>query len=146
MNRQMAATREPDPMLRRFERNQAIATLVMAAVAAAVFRRADVALGVVGGGVLMGISYRAIKGGVEAVVPAAFQTPGRRGGDARRGAWLAAKLVGRYALLALAASVMLIFLRAHPVGLLAGAASPVVAVAVEGLRVARSWSRPRGPR
>jgi hypothetical protein len=132
-------------MLRRFERNQVIATLVMAAIAAA-FRRFDLALGVLGGGLLMATSYRAIKGGVEAIAPAGGEAPARRPGGAKRAAWLVAKLVGRYALLALAAYVMLIFLRAHPVGLLAGAASPVIAVGVEGLRVARAWSRPRQSR
>ncbi len=140
----MPLAREADPVLRRYERNQAIATLAMAAIAAA-FLRLDVALGVVCGGLLMAFSYRAIRGGVEAIVPAADRArPGA--GGARAAAWLLAKLVGRYALLALAAYVMLTFLRAHPVGLLAGAASPVVAVAVEALRVARSWSRPRDPR
>jgi hypothetical protein len=136
----MLFTRETDPMLRRFERNQAVATLVMAAIAAAL-GRFDVALGVIGGGLLMAMSYRAIRGGVEAVVPAGRDDVPRRLGAKRR-AWLVAKFIGRYALLALAAYVMLIFLRAHPAGLLAGAASPVVAVAVEALRVARAWSRP----
>ncbi len=141
----MFRTRETDPMLRRFERNQPVATLVMAALAAA-FGRFDVALGVVGGGLLMAMSYRAVKGGVEAMVPARHDgsAPSRIG--AKRRAVLVAKFVGRYALLALAAYVMLIFLRAHPAGLLIGAASPVVAVALEAVRVARSWSRPRHSR
>jgi len=132
-------------MLRRFERNQAIATVVMAAVAAAL-RRFDVALGVIGGGLLIAISYRAIKGGVDAMAPVGPEPSARRPASARRAAWLLAKLVGRYALLALGAYVMLTFLRAHPVGLLVGATSPVVAVAVEGLRVARTWLRPRQSR
>ncbi len=140
----MVVTRESDPMLRRFERNQIVATFVMAAIPAA-FGRFDIALGVLGGGALMAFSYRAIKSGVEVMLPgvsgAASQGRGRR-----RPAWLVVKFLGRYALLALAAYVMLIFLRAHPVGLLAGAASPVVAVAVEGLHVARGWSRPRQSR
>ncbi len=141
----MAPTREADPMLRRYERNQAIATLVMAAVAAAAFRRIDVVVGVICGGLLMALSYRAIKAGVEATMPGTGRQS-RRPASAMRAAWFGAKLVGRYALLALAAYVMLVLLRAHPVGLLTGAASPVVAVAVEALRVARGWSRPRGPR
>ena len=52
---------EPDAMLRRFERNQILVCLAMAAVPAAIGRFA-VALGVLGGGLLMAISYRAIKG------------------------------------------------------------------------------------
>ncbi len=138
---------EADPMLRRYERNQVVVTLVMAAVAAA-FRRFDLPLSILGGGLLMAISYRAIKGGVDAIV-------GRRaeGGTnvtgqvserrlARRRLILLAKFVGRYALLALAAYVMLVRLHAHPVGLLLGAASPVVAVGLEAVRIVRAWSRP----
>lgn len=140
----MLFTRETDPMLRRFERNQALATLAMAAIAAA--WRIDVALGVIGGGLLMALSYRAIKGGVQAIVGKGDAAALPEHGGARRRAVLVAKFVGRYALLALGAYAMLVLLRAHPVGLLAGTTSPVVAVAVEALRVARSWSRPRHSR
>ncbi len=132
----MTLVRETNPMLRRFERNQILATLVMAAAAAVAFRRFDVVLGVIGGGALMATSYRAIKGGVDALV-------GKAG---RRSALLPVKFVGRYALLALAAYVMLICLRAHPLGLLVGATSTVVAVAIEAVGVVRSWSRPGHPR
>ena len=135
---------ETDAMLRRFERNQVVVCLAMAAIPAAM-GRFDVALGVLGGGLLMVASYRAIKGGVDVIVPAAAG----RGHDApptrtaaRRRAWLAARFLGRYALLALAAYVMLARLHTHPAGLLLGAASPVVAVAVEAVRFARTSSRP----
>jgi len=132
--------RETDAMLRRFERNQIVASLAMAALAALV-GRFDVALGVIGGGLLMAMSYRAIRGGVDAIVPAGAAPPsGRR--LAKRRVLLAARFLGRYALLALAAYVMLARLRIHPVGLLVGAASPVVAVAVEALRFVRMSSRP----
>lgn len=160
----MFTTRERDPMLRRFERNQVLATLAMAA-AAAIARRLDVALAIVGGGALMATSYWAIRGGIDAVlsdrteggaiaVPDAGSQSGadaRSAGRARsrgtrRKLLLVAKFVGRYALLALAAYVMLVRLRAHPVGLLVGAISPVVAVAIEAVRVARAWSRPGQPR
>jgi hypothetical protein len=136
----MFSTRETDPMLRRFERNQVVATLAMAA-AAAVVGRFGVAVAIIGGGALMAMSYRAIKGGIDAMMPATTggQTALRRG---RRRLLLVAKFVGRYALLALAAYVMLVCLSAHPVGLLVGATSPVVAVAIEAVRVARAWSRP----
>ncbi len=129
--------RESDPMLRRFERNQPLAGLLMAVVAL-VFARLDVAFGVVCGTALMAFSYRAIKGGVELIVPRA-ETRSRRTG--KRWAW-AARFVGRYALLALAAYVMLAYLHAHPLGLLLGAASPVVAVAIEAVRFLRATSRP----
>ena len=136
----MSLTRESDPMLRRFERDQVLATVVMAAIAAC--WRFDVALGVVGGGLLMAMSYRAIKRGVEAFVPARQDAAAAANGRPIHRTRLAAKFVGRYALLAVAAYVMLTFLRAHPVGLVAGAASPVVAAAIEAGRVARAWSRP----
>jgi hypothetical protein len=132
--------RETDAMLRRFERNQIVASLAMAALAALV-GRFDVALGVIGGGLLMAMSYRAIRGGVDVIVPAGAEPPsGRR--LAKRHVLLVARFIGRYALLALAAYGMLVCLRIHPVGLLVGAASPVVAVAVEALRFVRISSRP----
>ncbi len=131
--------READPMLRRFERNQVIACLAMAAVSA-VAGRLDVALGVVGGGALMAFSYRAIKGGVDAIV---LPRDGRS--TRRRRVGVLARFVGRYALLALAAYVMLACLHTHPVGLLIGAASPVVAAAAEAVRVLRT-SPPGQPR
>ncbi len=135
----MRRVREPDPMLRRFERNQAVACLAMAS-AAACLGRLDVALGVLGGGGLMGLSYWAIKGGVDAIV----RNPARAGSHdtarqhARRRLAALARFVGRYALLALAAYVMLACLHTHPVGLLIGAASPVVAAAAEAVRVVRT--------
>ncbi len=127
--------READPMLRRFERNQVIACLVLAALCA-VAGRLDVALGVLGGGALMALSYRAIKGGVDAIV---LTNPAEAGSHKRRRRLaLLARFVGRYALLALAAYVMLACLHTHPVGLLIGAASPVVAAAAEAVRVLRA--------
>lgn len=117
-------------MLRRYERNQIVATLVMTTASAIAFRRLDVVLGVIGGGALMATSYRAVKGGVDAMV----------GRSARWRRWLVVRFVGRYALLALVAYVMLVRFRVHPVGLLVGAASPAVAAAIEGVRVMRSWS------
>jgi hypothetical protein len=156
---------ETDPMLRRFERNQFVAAVSLAVGALAVSRRLDILVGVICGAALMAFSYRAIKGGVELLMP----TGGRTGAAAASGTagpaeatanptgigsgeikgqraarrWaLAARFVGRYALLALAAYVMLAYLHAHPVGLLLGAASPVIAVAVEAARFVRTSSRP----
>ena len=132
---------ETDPMLRRFERNQVAAAACMAAVAL-LLRRWDVALGVACGAALMTFSYRAIKGGVGLLVPA---SAGSKAATSARRRVLAAKFVGRYALLALAAYVMLAYLHAHPVGLLLGVASPVVAVAGEALRFIRTSSRSGHP-
>ena len=169
---------EPDPMLRRFERNQLLAALCLAVAALVVSRRLDVLVGVICGAALMVFSYRAIKGAVTLMMPGGSQGQGPqpgagRGGteqvvearDARGGSdgdphgvrdasvvrprrsttrgWvLAARFVGRYALLALAAYVMLAYLHAHPIGVLVGVASPVIAVAVEAARFVRTSSRP----
>jgi hypothetical protein len=152
---------ESDPMLRRFERNQVLAALCLAVAAVAVSRRLDVLVGVICGAALMAVSYRAIKGGVDLLMPGtnpaqppnaaaagpAIEIDAPKGADEghrrrTRGWMLAVRFVGRYALLALAAYVMLAYLRAHPVGLLLGVASPVVAMAVEAARFIRRSSRP----
>jgi hypothetical protein len=130
---------ETDPMLRRFERNQLAAGLCMA-VAALLWGRWDVALGIVCGSALMMFSYRAIKGGVDLILPA---SAGASAAPTARRRWaLAARFVGRYALLALAAYVMLVRLHMHPVGLLLGASCPMAAAIVELVRMARTRSRP----
>lgn len=132
---------ETDPMLRRFERNALLAALAMAVVAA-VAGRFDVALGVAGGTLLAATGYAAIKDAVTVLARSAAGATGeierRRVGGNR--AWMMVRFVGRYALLALAAYVMLVRLHVHPVGLLLGVSAPVVAAAVEAARILR---RPR---
>ena len=62
---------EPYPALRRVERDGTIACGVMAAAAWALARgHIDAPLGVLGGGALVWISYRGIKGGVDALTGA----------------------------------------------------------------------------
>ena len=56
---------------------------------------------------------------------------------ARAGAGIAVKLAGRYALLALAAYVMIVRLRLHAIGVLIGASSLVAAASFEAVRVLR---------
>ena len=144
---------DADPLLRRLERR----ALLFCAICGRGDRwscsggRVDVALGVVGGGVLIGVSYWAIRSSIDGVLaltlPAA--PPGKGGvgrnfssgprkfaqdpqfsGDLRRessrsgspdpGACASAyglRFVGRYAVLAGLAYVMLVWLRLHPVGL-----------------------------
>lgn len=137
----------PDPLLRRIERTSVVACLVMTAAALAVARgRPGPALGVLGGGLLIAVSYRTIASGVGALVDRmAPQVPGDRkvpeindsAGEVRPPAlaWTLVKLAGRYALLALLAYVMIARLRLHPVGLLVGASSVVAAASVEALRL-----------
>lgn len=138
---------ESDPALRRFELDAVIACGAMAALALFVTLKAGVgaafsaALAVVAGGVLMGLSYWAIKGGVNALVGTVLeqnQAVGRR-------AFLAVKFFTRYALLAVAAYVMLTCFRLHPVGVLAGVTSPFLAALMQVGRMSRARAR-RPPR
>jgi hypothetical protein len=112
----------------------------MAALAMALQRgRLSGALGVVGGGALMAFSYRTIRGSVDAIVGRI--APAAAPADAPRRApslvWPVTKLVLRYAVLGLAAWLLLVRLRAHPIGLMAGVTAPVLAVAVEAFRLQR---------
>jgi hypothetical protein len=115
-----------DP-LPRVERTAIIICAAMAAAALAVSSRpVAAALGVIGGGALVAVSYRALKGFVNALT----------GAEPRRNAaGILLRLLLRYALLAFLAYVMIARLRLHPVGLLAGASSVVAAVSVEAARL-----------
>jgi hypothetical protein len=109
---------------------------------------------VLGGGVLIGLSYWAIKGAVEAltaqvappdavspeaVPPEAGQERQEKRGRKRAGFHLV-KIFTRHGMLALAAYVMMVRLHLDPVGLLVGVSSLGIAVAVEVLRDLR-WRR-----
>lgn len=129
---------DADPWLRRIERTSIVACLAMAAVALVLARgRTAPALGVLGGGLLIAVSYRTIASGVSGLVDRMAPQPADSA--AQRGvpglAWTVTKLAGRYALLAVLAYVMIARLRLHPVGLLVGASSVVAAASVEALRL-----------
>ena len=127
--------RETDPAVRRLERHSVWACLAMALVALVVRGgRPDVAIGVLGGGVLSGASYWAIKTSVDRFAGRAGPARRRRAGQAI-GAGL---FVVRYALLAFGAYVMIARLRLHPVGLIVGASSVVAAAAIDALRTTRT--------
>ena len=89
------------------------------------------AAGVLGGGLLIGLSLYTLGGGVAAVVHAAA---GGRTDPGRVGKTLL-KVVVRYALLGFLAYVMIARLRLHPIGLLVGATSITAAVFVEAVRL-----------
>ncbi len=126
---------ERDPVLRRFERDAVLACIVLAAMALAWPHGGPwAAASVAGGGLLAAGSYRATKGGVDAV----SQGVSRGGG--------LVKYFTRYGILALAAYVMLAQLRLHPVGVVAGASSLVVAAALAAARLLWSSSRSGHPR
>ena len=151
---------EADPSLRRIERT-AVVVCVATVFAALMVGRGDIgpAIGVAGGGLLMAISYRTIasnvSGFVDLLAPPAESNPAASGpADSRPAvsridgpperrrtnvspllALMLAKLVFRYALLALLAYVMIARLRLDPLGLLAGASSIPVAVSFEAIRL-----------
>jgi hypothetical protein len=120
---------ERDPFVRSLERDAMIAcgSCILAALVAAV-DGVRAAAGVLGGGLLAGVSYHAIKGATEAVT------------EGRRRPSVLVKFVTRHAILAVAAYVMLARLRLSPVGMLIGASSLVLAAAAA---LARSFRRSR---
>jgi len=119
-----------DPLVRNIGRISIVICLLAAAAAAAVFGW-RVAAGVLGGGLLIGISFYTIGGGVAAIVSAASGgAPSRK--TLRRSVL---KLVVRYALLGFLAYVMIARLRLHPIGLLVGASSVPAAAFVEAVRI-----------
>ena len=107
------------------------------AVLYAAARRSWVAgAAVIGGGLLISISYWAIRGSVDAALA-------RRGDGESPSISTRLPLVKfftRYAIVALAAYGMMVRLHLDPLGLLAGVSSLVIAVAAEVLRELR-WRR-----
>ncbi len=125
---------EVDASLRRIERTAAVVCAVMAVAALVIARgRPGPPVAVIGGGLLVGLSYHLVKGGASAFVDALAGSPGSRPSRWRM-AWTVAKVALRYALLAFLAYVMIARLRLHPLGLLAGASSVVAAVSLEAVR------------
>ena len=118
-------------LIRRLGRNAAISCAASALVVYAA--RPDVprlALGVVGGGVLIGLAFWAIRGAVLQL------TVGAESGENTRNSRVFAlvKFFTRHAILAFAAYGMMARLQLHPVGLLIGVSSIVIAAAVEAVR------------
>jgi hypothetical protein len=112
-----------DPLLRAFERDAAVACIALALGALILpGGGATAAASVVGGGALSAISYRAIKRAVTAV----------SGGGGR--AFALVNFFTRHGILAVAAYVMLARLRLHPVGVIVGASSLVLAAAAAAAR------------
>ena len=129
---------ERDPLLRRVERNAVVACGVMAALAALMSsERGAAALGVLAGGVLAWISYRGIKGGIDAL----------GGGEERTRLGVSLGLVKfftRYGILAAVAYVIMARARLPPVAVVAGASSLVIAVMLEAGRSFRHNSPRHG--
>jgi cyanate permease len=123
-------------MIGRIGRDTALVCGLFALVAAVWFRTISAPAGVIGGGLLMGLSFWAIRGSVEALagVPAGGETSGK---PAR---FHLVKFFTRHAMLALAAYGMMVRLQLDPVAMLVGVTSLGVAVAVEAVRSLR-WRR-----
>jgi hypothetical protein len=134
---------ESETALRRLERHSVAACLALALVAAVITWRLDAPLGVLGGGALVAISYRGIKAGITALLAAGESGPNPR--NVRRNLAIGlVKFFTRYAILALAAYVIMARLRLPPVAVFAGASSFVIAVVVEALR-GSTQNRALGP-
>ena len=121
-----------DPFLDALERRAVLCCGAFALAALVITRGWRAPAGVLGGGVLIAVSFLAIRTSIEQIVPV-------RGGPPRgaRPLGAAAKLAGRYALLAVLAYVMIARLRLHPAALLLGASSVVAATALEAGRLLR---------
>ena len=118
-------------MWRRVARNTAAVCLMVAAAAWAVAPgRPRVALGVLGGGVLVALSFWAISG------LAAGLGGGGGTGEIRSvsRALLLVKFFTRHAIIAFSGYVMMVRLHLDPVGMLIGVTSVVVAAAIEAVR------------
>lgn len=123
-------------MIGRIGRDTALACGVLALVGALWFRNTAVPFGVLGGGLLIGLSFWAIKGSIEAFV--GVRSGGETGGKPAR--FHLVKFFTRHAMLALAAYGMMVRLQLDPVAMLVGVTSLGVAVAVEAVRSLR-WRR-----
>lgn len=147
----MTGMRPGDALLARLERRALLFCLVTAAGSLAIPAGGwRFALGVLAGGLLIWLSYRTIRGSIDAIVdlavgpvaPAGDQ-PGGNAAASRRSVGLhLARFVGRYALLGFLAYVSMSRLRLHPVGLIVGVTSAVAAVVVEAASTLAGASRP----
>ena len=135
--------------LKRIERTAVLVVLV-ATAAGAVFGGIDWAGGILGGGLLAAVSYWAIRSSVDALMAltghsadagadggAAPDTPSARVSSGR----IAVSVLGRHALLAVLAYVIIARLRLHPLGVLVGASAVVLAATREAFRVPRPGPR-----
>lgn len=123
-------------MIARVARNIALACVAIAVVFFLWKRNFAGPLGVLGGGVLIGLSFWAIRGTVDTLI--ALRSANETGGNSA--AFTLVKFFTRHAIVALAAYGMMVRLHLDPVGLLAGVSSLGVAVGVEALRDLR-WRR-----
>ncbi|HSL24215.1 MAG TPA: hypothetical protein VK886_21955 [Vicinamibacterales bacterium] len=126
-------------MLSRIRRNTIVAAGAMVIAALALDpQRPRAAFGVLGGVLLVATSYVAIAFTIGVFIPeraqgATAEDPST-GKKTRQKALAVLVFAGHYALLGFAAYVMIARLRLHPIGLLGGVTSIVLAVAAEAIR------------
>ena len=123
-------------MIERVARSTAISCLVIAGLFAAWKRNLAAPLGVLGGGLLIGLSFWAIRGAVDSLI--AVRSVGEN--SQKSTGFTLVKFFTRHAIVALAAYGMMVRLHVDPVGLLVGVSSLGVATAVEVLKGLR-WRR-----
>ena len=123
-------------MIARVARDTAVACVAIAVVFLVWKRTLAAPLGVIGGGLLIGLSFWAIRGTVDTLIAI------RSGGESRGNStgFALVKFFTRHGIVALAAYGMMVRLHLDPLGLLAGVSSLGVAVGVEALRDLR-WRR-----
>jgi hypothetical protein len=133
-------------MIARVARHTAIACVVTAVIFASWMRSIAALFAVLGGGVLIGISFWAIRSTVDELMPGAAQSrgglEGAKADETRRktAGFALVKFFTRHGIVALGAYGMMVRLHLDPVGLLLGVSSLGVAVAVEVLKDLR-WRR-----
>jgi hypothetical protein len=144
---------ERDPLLYRVQRDTIVVCVALALIAT-IAGGWRAGFGVVAGGLVVFVSYRGIKAGIDGLMPdqMSHDPAAVDGGShpesasrwahpvARARVWTLVKFVTRYGILALLAYVMMVRLRAHPVWMVAGASSFVAAAAVEVVRQLRGRS------
>lgn len=123
-------------MIARIRRDTALVCGILALAGALWFQNAAVPFGVLGGGLLIGLSFWAIRGSIESFVR--VRSDGETGERPAR--FHLVKFFTRHAMLALAAYGMMVRLQLDPVAMLIGVTSLGVAVAVEAVRSLR-WRR-----
>ncbi len=133
-------------MIERVARGTVLSCLAIAAAFGVWTQSLGSVFAVLGGGVLIGISLWAIRGGVDDfVLRNTLSRSGPEGAKAdetgpKSAGFSLVKFFTRHAIVALAAYGMMVRLHLDPIGLLAGVSSLGVAVAVEGLKELR-WRR-----
>ena len=127
---------EPLDPVSRVARNTALACVAIAVVFWLWKRNLTAPFGVLGGGLLIGLSFWAIRGTVDTLI--LLRSSGETG--RKTTGFTLVKFFTRHGIVALAAYGMMVRLHLDPVGLLAGVSSLGVAVGVEALRDLR-WRR-----